>query len=127
MNKENRQQKAINVFTSSKGVNAVCVTSDGSTFVGQNKAFADAHSQRLEDKSIMVFGTSEEFTKDNKNLFFEGSKWSFEMINVDETDDQSGIVANDEMTIKELKAIAKDLDGFKSSMNKTELIELING
>lgn len=126
MNKE-LKQKAINVFTSSKGVDAVCVTSDGSTFVGQNKSFADAHSQRFEDKSIVVFGKTEEFKKSNKNLFFEGSKWSFEMINVDESDDQSGIVANEDMTIKELKSIAKKLDGYKSSMSKTELIELING
>ena len=35
-------------------------------------------------------------------------------------------IANDEMSVKVLKSMAKTLDGYKSSMNKAELIALLN-
>jgi hypothetical protein len=136
----------------SKDVNAVCVTSDGSVFHAKDKIFADAHSQRFDDETILIVGKNDEFKKENKNLFFKGSRFSFQLANEktpgepkgDETpgepkgdepkgDEPTGDKpkgdeprANDEMSVKVLKSMAKDIDGYKSSMNKAELIELIN-
>ena len=68
--------KAKAMLADNKSANAICITSDGSFFYGTNRTFADSHSQKLKDKSIVVVG-DEIFRNDNKKLFFEGSKWSF--------------------------------------------------
>ena len=36
------------------------------------------------------------------------------------------VLADDSMTKKELQDLAKSIDGYKSSMTKTQLVELIN-
>ena len=136
MNKENKAKLAL---TSNKGVNAICVTSDGSAFDAKQKEYADAHSQRFEDQSIAVFGVDGKFGEDNKNLLFDGSKWSFKVVegleldeepNNDENgsnDNNEGDKASMDMSKDELQEMAKDLEGFKTSLTKAELVELING
>lgn len=80
----NRMDKAKTALTDKTFVNAICVTVDGSTFDAKNFQFADAHSQRFDDQSILVVGRDDSFLKSNKHLFFNGSKWSFEMVSTDE-------------------------------------------
>ena len=141
------------MLTSQSDVNAVCVTSDESVFNAKDLHFANSHSQRFDDKSIVIIGKNKDFKEDNESLFFEGSRYSFQLLDAvkDEkpTDDETPVItldpivdepkgdepkgdepatgsANDEMSVKVLKSMAKSIDGYKSSMNKAELIELIN-
>lgn len=79
-----KMNKAKSVLMDKASINAVCVTVDGSTFDAKDVNFADAHSQRFDDQSILVVGRDDSFKKANKNLFFKGSRWSFEMISSDE-------------------------------------------
>jgi len=77
-------KKAKSVLMDKLSIDAVCVTVDGSTFDAKDASFADAHSQRFKDQSILVVGRDDSFLKANQNLFFNGSRWSFEMISSDE-------------------------------------------
>ena len=45
---------------------------------------------------------------------------------IEEVNVDPEVKANDSMTKKELQTLAKDLEGYKSSMTKAQLIELIN-
>lgn len=144
------KQKAKDVFISEKGVNAVCITTDGSSFDAKNHTFADSHSQRFQDKTIHVFGKDETFLKENENLFIEGSKWVFHLISdvvekaIDKKTNNSklgeivgdvienvgdkivDIIVSVRTSKDELIDLAKDLAGFDPEMKKAELVELIN-
>lgn len=67
-------------FAQNKGAKVVCSTIDGSLFEGIDIRFADAHSQRFEDKTVIVHSLDNEFKEENENLFFEGSKYKFVLI-----------------------------------------------
>jgi hypothetical protein len=78
-----KMNKAKKVLIDDPSINAVCVTADGSVFDANDSQFADGHSQRFDDKSIDVYSMDDKFKKANKNLFFPGSRWSFNLISID--------------------------------------------
>lgn len=67
-------------FAQNKGAKVVCSTFDGSLFEGSDIRFADAHSQRFEDKTVLVHSVDEDFKNENQNLFFDGSKYKYIVI-----------------------------------------------
>ena len=67
-------------FAQNKGAKVVCLTSDGAIFDGQDLVFADAHSQRFENKDVHVYSLDNDFKKKHENLFFEGSKYKFNLV-----------------------------------------------
>lgn len=74
-------EKLINdYFAQNKGAKVVCSTFDGSLFEGSDIRFADAHSQRFEDKTVLVHSIDEDFKNENEKLFFEGSKYKYILI-----------------------------------------------
>jgi hypothetical protein len=68
------------LFASFPDANGFCFTSDGSSFDVKDYNFACSHSQRLEDQKIEILAKDETFLIEKKNLFFEGSKWIFKLI-----------------------------------------------
>jgi hypothetical protein len=74
------EKKINDYFAQNKGAKVVCSTFDNSLFEGQDIRFADAHSQRFDDKTVYVYSIDEDFKKENENLFFEGSKYVYVLV-----------------------------------------------
>jgi len=97
MKLESTKDKALKLLRANGG-GSLFATSDGQIFHEQN--FAHSHSFNLKDKTKYIFSTE---SLDNfKRLLFKGSGWQF--IELPNETDKSKL---DDMTIKELKSIAK--------------------
>jgi hypothetical protein len=107
---------------------AVCVTSDGSVFLVENKSFANAHSLKLEEQNILVVGKTDKFAKDNERLLFKSSKWEFVLADgIEIVEEPTGSKSDlESFNIKELRDMAKELEGYKHALSKAELINLIS-
>ena len=108
-------------FASNEGAKAVCQTTDGEIFHFSDLSFANAHSFRLEDQKIKIFATDEAIKEENKRLFFEGSKYEFELVSEDKKEGSK----YDELSLAELKDLAENLEGYTTKLNKSKLIELL--
>lgn len=107
------KEKANEYFASNPDAECVCVTSDGSVFDEHDHSFADAHSQRLEDPTIQIFAKNENFKNLKERLFFEGSKWVFELI-VDFVENK--IAEKKASKVRAKKAVAKLVDEQKEEI-----------
>lgn len=74
------ENKINDYFAQNKSAKVVCSTFDETLFDVQDIRFADAHSQRFDDKTVHVHSIDEDFKKENENLFFEGSKYVYVLV-----------------------------------------------
>jgi hypothetical protein len=75
------EDKAKLFFASNPDAKGVCLTSDETLFDLDNYRFADAHSQTLENREIVIFTKDEnKIDEPLKRLLFEGSKWILKLI-----------------------------------------------
>lgn len=109
-------------FASNTGAENVCLTSDGMLFKQENFSFAVAHSQRLSDPKVKVYGKNETFKNSKKNLFYAGSSYEFILLTEDE--DETPTVY-DGLKKSELQDLAENLEGFTTKLTKDQLIELL--
>lgn len=111
-------------FASNTGAENVCLTSDGMLFSEANFSFAVAHSQRLENSKVKVYGKNENFKDSKKSLFYEGSNYEFILLT--ENEDTDSIPGKyDGLKLSELQDLAENLEGFNKKLNKQKLIELL--
>lgn len=116
-------EKINSFFASNTGAENVCLTSDNSLFKQENFSFAVAHSQRLEDKKLIVFGKNENFKDSKKNLFYPGSSYEFVLFSEDEKNVELSVYEGLKKT--ELQDLAENLEGYTTKLTKEQLIELL--
>lgn len=107
-------------FASHPDAKFVCLTSDNSLF--NELHFANAHSFRLEDQQVKIFGVNNEFKEANERLFFDGSKYEFYLI---AENNKAKETKYDSLSVAELKDLAEELEGYNSKLKKSDLIELL--
>ena len=100
------------LFASFPGANGFCFTSDGSSFDLKDHNFACSHSQRLEDQKIEILANDETFLNEKRHLFFEGSKWNFELISLEMEHKTRGLNNAEKKALK----LTKEVEAKKENL-----------